>query len=107
MLQKFITEQHYTDEHGNPTGGHTVAIGLAIDWQNGPLGRGADRREPNGAFVETVIQAAIRRLEFYEQSKFACIENEAALGPLRLAMEELAARTANRERREVEGTHTV
>ncbi len=50
------------DDRGRPAGGTVRGIGLSIDWQNGPLGRGAERIEPNGAFVESVIFAALQRI---------------------------------------------
>jgi len=105
MKQK-ITETHTLDQNGNPTGGTSAGTGIEIVWQNGPLGRGADRREPNGAFVEGVVQAAIGRLKFYQASKFACRENAIALTHLETALLWLQARTADREARDVEGTHT-
>lgn len=101
---KIINE---TDLNGNPTGGLVIGTGLNISWQNGPLGRGPQRKEPNGAFVETVISAAKTRLEFYQESKFKCEENAQALSHLEEALKILDARTKNREAREVEGTHTV
>lgn len=97
------------DGNGNPTGGYANGIGLSIQWQNGPLGRGQDRKEANGAFVETVIAAAKQRLEFYQTAsggKFACDENLIAIQELDEALEALASRTKAREEREVEGTHT-
>ena len=106
MLQK-ITEEHQFDENGNPTGGHTSGRGIVIFWQDGPLGRGKKRRQPNGAFVEGVIQAAIGRLEFYESTKFACAHNKVALRHLKEALRALQLRTAAREDRKVEGTHKV
>jgi len=105
MKQKII-ETHDNDENGNPAGGHTSGTGITIDWQNGPLGRGPDRKEPNGAFVEGVIQAAIGRIKYYQDSKFACRENAIALTHLETALLWLGKRTADREEREVEGTHS-
>jgi hypothetical protein len=108
MKQK-LNERHEIDAVGNPGGGETAATGIAIRWQNGPLGRGSDRKEPNGAFVEGVLQAAIGRLEFYQKtngSKFACRENAIALTHLETALLWLEKRTRGREEREVEGTHT-
>lgn len=95
-------------ENGNPTGGSVLGAGLNIRWQNGPLGRGDDRKEPNGAFVETVISAARQRIAFYQTAsngKFACGENEAAIISLDVALEILDKRTREREARQVEGTH--
>jgi hypothetical protein len=117
MKQK-LTEHHELDANGNPAGGSTVGTGIDIRWQDGPLGRGADRKEPNGAFVEGVIQAAIGRLQFYQEVKvpssdgkspprsFACRENAIALTHLETALLWLEKRTRDREAREVEGTHT-
>jgi hypothetical protein len=97
--------QNQTDENGNPTGGDVQGIGLSIDWQNGPLGRGEDRKEPNGAFVETVIDAARQRIQFYQDSKFKCRENAIAITKLEEALLWLNKRTSDREKRQVEGTH--
>lgn len=113
MKQK-LTQHHQLDSNGNPTGGTTTGVGVHVTWQDGPLGRGADRQEPNGAFVEGVIQAAIGRLEFYQNARsgldgterrFACRENAVALTHLETALLWLEKRTQDREEREVEGTH--
>ena len=106
MLQR-IVGKHDVDGDGNPSGGRTHGIGIEIVWQNGPLGRGADRKEPNGAFVEGVIQAALDRLEFYQASKFKCRENALAITKLEEALHWCQHRTMNREMREVEGTHAA
>ena len=135
MKQK-ISERHEIDAVGNPGGGETSAVGISIRWQNGPLGRGKPlaeirasdvprglnpedvaRKEPNGAFVEGVIQAAIGRLQFYQttmkvsidgktKQSFACRENAIAITKLEEALMWLEKRTRDREEREVEGTHT-
>jgi hypothetical protein len=108
-MKQQITETHEIDMIGNPAGGSTAGVGIAITWQNGPLGRGDDRRAPNGAFVEGILQAAIGRLQFYQTAsggKFACRENAIALTKLEEALMWLEKRTADREVRAVEGTHT-
>lgn len=119
MRQK-IKERHEIDAIGNPGGGETTGTGIDIRWQNGPLGRGDTRKEPNGAFVEGVIQAAIGRLQFYQTTripvigstngetslKFACRENALAITKLEEALMWLENRTRDLEEREVEGTHT-
>ena len=108
MKQK-LHEKHVLDDNGNPAGGETDAIGINIIWQNGPLGRDAERKEPNGAFVEGVIQAAIGRLQFYQTASnkmFACRENAIAITKLEEALMWCEERTRRREEREVEGTHT-
>lgn len=101
--------EHWLDENGNPAGGVSTGRGFTISWQNGPL-RGVSenrRREPNGAFVEDVLQAVIGRIEFYQASRFACEENADALIALRIAAKRLDDRTKDREARRVEGTHAV
>ena len=102
-----VFEDQWTDARGNPAGGISEGRGFVISWQNGPLGRGSDRKPQNGAFVETVIDAARLRLEFYQRSKFKCDENAAAIEHLELALAVLNKRTAAREERQVEGTHAV
>ena len=104
MLSEFFSDQ-WSDKNENPAGGVTCGKGFTISWQNGPLGREPDRKEPNGAFVETIIAAAKDRLEFYQRSKFECSENAAALDYLNSALHILNNRTKDREDRKVEGTH--
>lgn len=104
MLAKFNAVNN-VDAEKRPAGGFVEGTGLRIDWQNGPLGRGKDRIEPNGAFVETVIAAAKQRLEHYQLSQFACNENAAAIEHLEAALVVLNSRTSRREHAGVEGTH--
>ena len=106
MRQEFIA-QNINDPDGNPCGGTVTATGLSIQWQNGPLGRTPYRKEPNGAFVETVIAAVIQRIQYYQDSKFNCRENALAITKLEEALHWLESRTREREGREVEGTHEV
>lgn len=106
MIQP-IDSHHRNDDDGNPAGGYTLSTGISIAWQNGPLGRGPDRREPNGAFVETVIAVALDRINYYQDSQFHCLENALAAGYLAMALSVLEERTLAREDREVEGTHGV
>lgn len=106
-IEQQLNETHRTDDQGNPRGGWTEGVGLSIDWQDGPLVDPVtgDRRDPNGAFVETVIRAAIGRLEHYQSLRFACEENAEAIRHLDAALAALASRTARREAQGVEGTH--
>jgi len=104
-MQNGIYFEHWKDQAGNPAGGCSGGTGFVISWQNGPLGRGPERRDPNGAFVEDVIAAVIDRIEFYQESRFACRSNARALEKLKAALAELEARTKEREVRDVEGTH--
>jgi len=107
---KNVELKNDVDASGNPSGGGAKGIGLQIDWQKGPLGRGADRVGANGAFVETVIDVLVQRLSFFQEAangKFKCKENACAITHLQEALHWLDARTKNREAREVEGTHTA
>lgn len=104
-MKTSITQEHHADDNGNPAGGFTRGNGFYIDWQNGPLAVDGERKEPNGAFVEDIIAAAIGRIEHYQASRFHCLHNAVALGHLKAAAEALAERTADRESRGVEGTH--
>lgn len=99
-----LVEDHRLNADGVPTGGTTKGVGLDITWQDGPLGRGADRKEPNGAFVESALSAAIGRLQFF-QSHFPSRENAVALTHMETALLWLNKRTQDREARGVEGTH--
>ena len=104
MLDKYEATNN-NDENGNPAGGVVDGVGLAIKWQNGPLGRDEDRIQPNGAFVETVIAAALQRIEYYNTTKFNCRENSLAITKLQEALHWLNSRTNRRECEGVEGTH--
>ena len=104
MMQD-ITCVNINDKNDNPAGGIVRGVGLHIDWQNGPLGRDEERLVANGAFVQTVIAAALQRIEYYNSTKFRCRENSIAITKLEEALMWLDKRTRDRERRGVEGTH--
>lgn len=109
MLNRYDA-QNKVDEKGNPAGGYARGTGMEIEWQNGPLGRGDDRKAANGAFVETVLSVVLQRIEFYQtaaEKKFACRENAIAITKIQEAMMWLDSRTKARESRQVEGTHTA
>lgn len=102
-----FTAHNWTDDQGRPAGGVVNGTGFVITWQNGPLGSpdDPDRREPNGAFVEDVIAAALQRIEHYQNTQFACEENEDAIDYLNLALKRLEDRTSRRVADNTEGTH--
>lgn len=106
-MKQGFKSNHFNDRNGNPAGGTTSGKGFTIGWQNGPLREQGQPglAEPNGAFVEDIIGAAIDRLEYYQKSRFACDYNENAIKCLNEALSHCEARTADRESRNVEGTH--
>lgn len=107
MIDKFNAVNVNDEVTGMPAGGSVDGVGLKISWQNGPLGRGDDRKQPNGAFVETVLAAVLQRIEYYQQSKFRCRENALAITKIEEALHWLNHRTQAREKQQVEGTHEV
>ena len=106
-MKSKVFNQHWLDKKGNPAGGVSFGNGFAISWQNGPLGRGKNRKEPNGAFVEDVISAVLSRLYFYQRSKFRCKQNAHAIDHLNMAAVKLLTRTAIRKAAGIEGTYRV
>ena len=134
VLQKLLV-RNVSNENCDPAGGFVSGVGIDIRWQDGPLrdpeakpasdgpqeacerpslksDRLSRHGEPepeaprhNGAFVEGVIMAAKKRLEFYQASRFACPENASALDHLNKALEALESRTSRRVTAGTEGTH--
>lgn len=122
-----LQQKNFIDDAGMPAGGIHVSPGCTIVWQDGPLGRHTSdcalhgalvgshtpcdcggRSEPNGAFVENVIRAAVVRIRWYQtvcDGRFACPENGQALDHLNLALSILNNRTIRREKAGIEGTH--
>lgn len=106
---------HNDVKDGNPAGGYVTegyynpADGslprFYIRWQDGPLDRDVAFPNPNGAFVEDVLQACVVRLEFYQESEFACDENAEAIQKISEGIEALTRRRKDRQERGVEGKH--
>jgi hypothetical protein len=105
--QPGFESHHYDDHEGYPGGGHSFGRGFAVSWQRGPLGKGVDRKPPNGAFVEDIIRVALDRLHYYQRGPFKCPENQAAIKSLEEALEHLQSRTQRRVRKGIEGTLEV
>lgn len=72
---------------GVPCGGVTTADGLSIRWEE--FGNG-------GCRPETVLDALIERLEFYQKSSMADDHNDEALASLRIAKTWLSRRKQTR-----------
>ena len=93
-----MSNAFWTDADGNPTGGISTGQGFTIAWQNGV-------QERNGAFLEEVLGACKARFEFFQDSKFACPENEEAIAGIEAALRAMGRRFAARATRGVEGTY--
>ena len=74
-----------------------------IHFQEGPI----KECGVNGVNNEDLINMVICRLEHFQQSDFRCRENACAITKLEEALMWLRKRTTAREKRGVEGTHTV
>ena len=74
-----------------------------VDFQEGPIKEAG----VNGVNNEDLIAMVICRLNYFNQSSFACEENSKAILKLEEALLTLRARTNKREKRGVEGTHIV
>ena len=102
---------NFTNAEGTPTGGTVTGVGLAIKWQEGALKEpDGTEHEPNGAFVEDVILAAIQRLNYFQTEsnrKFATREGACAITHLEEALMWLDKRHDNRVARGVQGFHKV
>lgn len=98
MAPKLVVKD-YLDNTGAPDGGEYESLGLNIRWQRGVLKPPGETElmPPNGAFVETVIEASLRRLRFYQTTRFACQENAEAIKHLEQALGCLAEREKRRE----------
>ena len=107
-MSQEIFHEFWTDSNGNPAGGISCGKGFTISWQNGKLvDDEGQRKEPNGVFVDTIIRAAVDRLEYYQTTKFVCMENAEAIKDLRDALAHLTNRISRRVAEGTEGTHKI
>lgn len=74
-----------------------------IHFQEGPI----KECGVNGVNNEDLIAMVICRLDHFQESEFACYENDIAIMKLEEALLWLRKRTMGREKRQVEGTHEV
>ena len=100
---EFINE---IDDDDNPAGGRAEGCGFHIYWQDGPINREAGE-QAHGAFVEDVLRAVIDRMEFYQNGRLPCDENENTLRDLWAAHTSMMSRRADREKRGVQGTNEL
>ena len=74
-----------------------------IDFQEGPI----KEVGVNGVHNEDLIAIVLTRLEYFQNTDFACKENEKAIEKLEEALMWLRKRTLNRQARNVEGTSKI
>lgn len=74
-----------------------------IHFQNGPIKEAG----VNGCHHEDLLAIVIDRLRAFQAGQYACRENALALTKIEEALHWLNHRTAERQRRGVEGTHTA
>ncbi len=103
-----ITVNNPTNPEGFPWGGTASGTGIDINWQEGPITNSDGSTVPrNGASVESLIDVAIKRLEFLNTTPMRCDENDAALNGLRSAREALDTRARSRADQGIDGTWQV
>ena len=76
---------------------------ISLKFQLGPI----KEHGVNGTTIEKVLGLVIDRLQGFQNGPFKCRENALAITKLEEALHWLHHRTANREKRGVEGTHGV
>ena len=108
------TQVQAVDEKGSGNANHhyqvTPSVSSAnvpilgdVKFQNGPI----KEVGVNGVMNEDLIVMVLDRLYGFQDSPFKCRENAIAITKLEEALLWLNKRTLDRERRGVEGTHTV
>ena len=80
-----------------------VMIPISVQFQYGPVGEAG----VNGGHHEDLLAIVIHRLQCFQAGPYACHDNALALTYLKIALQCLNHRTADRERRGVEGTSAV
>lgn len=93
-----VVNDFILDKDGNPRGGLSQGEGFIIDWQNGVQKR-------NGAFLEEILETCKARLEFFQNSKFNCLENDEAITGITMALQAMERRLNDRKARGVEGSY--
>lgn len=97
-----IESSEFVDSDGEDV---LPAVHADIVFHNGPINE--DGNGVNGVQHEDLLAIIINRLEGFETGPYACAENAAALQACRYALQLLNARTRERIKRRVEGTHKV
>jgi hypothetical protein len=115
-MQVEIGTQRYTQVHtlDEPTFGnayHEYVVVVKDDeevvanvtFQKGPIAENG----VNGCHQEDLLAIVLHRLQCFQSSEYACRENALAITKIEEAMHWLNHRTANRQKRNVEGTSAI
>ena len=95
--RKFNAPHHFYVKDKN---GNTVC---AVDFQEGPI----KENGVNGCSNEDLVLMIITRLESFQNSDYACEENQKAIDYFMKGIDALRERTNKRISRGVEGTSTI
>jgi len=100
---KFNAPHHFTvtKQVGVPNGEPYEEAIQIVNFQEGPI----KENGVNGVANEDLIAMVICRIDHFQQSEFACYENDMAIAKLEESLLWLRKRTMGREKRGVEGTH--
>lgn len=97
--KEFNANHHYSVS----TSEQPSTILTEVRFQKGPIKESG----VNGCYNEDLIAMVIDRLQSFQESPYKCCENAFAITKLEEALRWLNWRTRGREKRGVEGTHTV
>lgn len=103
---KMYNANHYYEVRQTPSEGATISekeIYAKIKFQQGPI----KEHGINGCHNEDLIAIVIDRLQGFQESSFACKENDMAITKLEEALLWLNKRTQNRRAKGIEGTSKV
>lgn len=98
-MRNGFRSHHYTSD-GKLSGGVSFGTGITISWQRGEL-----FGEPNGAFVEDVIDIALDRLKHHQPGQFLCKEYAEAVSCLEAALKALEKKSQQRQSESGLGVH--
>lgn len=108
LTEKYTTVWHEEEYTYNAPHHFEVRTGAGellarVDFQEGPI----KDKGVNGVNNEDLLNMVLCRLNGFQNSEFRCRENALAITKIEEALLWLRKRTADREVRGVEGTHTV
>ena len=101
--KEFNANHKYQVRQSHPQIEGHEAILQDVIFQKGPI----KENGVNGVSNEDLLVMVIDRLYSFQDSPFKCRENAIAITKLEEALMWLGKRTADRERKNIEGTHTV